>query len=222
MRTLAAALAAALVAGITVYVWRSAELADRQDRLLDAVVDQTRAEIQADRLQTELQELRAIVRQLRAEADELERELGDEEFEIAPALSTEPDGRYFGYLKSLDLNSNPPVLVIDFAEFLTGEAAQSAAEDAGVTEPGEPVPNDYFIRNVNPKLRTLEIDEKQVRVVLATWDRHNIPDPKRVKLVTLARIFNQPKAWEMNVTHNGYWLTIDDGRIVRLEEQYVP
>ncbi|HYI45777.1 MAG TPA: hypothetical protein VE174_10020 [Actinomycetota bacterium] len=54
MKTLAIALATALLAGAGVYTWRSAELADRQDRLLQAVLDQAAAELEAERLREEL------------------------------------------------------------------------------------------------------------------------------------------------------------------------
>lgn len=59
MKTLAIALATALVAGAGVYAWRNAELADRQSRLLEAVLDQTEAEIQAEHFRLQLDRLRA-------------------------------------------------------------------------------------------------------------------------------------------------------------------
>jgi hypothetical protein len=59
MKTLAIALATALVAGAAVYTWRGAELADRQDRLLQAVLDQAAAEHEAERLRDELDRTRS-------------------------------------------------------------------------------------------------------------------------------------------------------------------
>ena len=61
MKTLAIALATALVAGMAVYAWRSTELADRQDRLLQAVLDQASAELEAEQLRSQLEQLESAL-----------------------------------------------------------------------------------------------------------------------------------------------------------------
>ena len=48
--------------------------------------------------------------------------------------------------------------MFDRAEFLTGAAAQRAAEADGVVEPGEPVPNDYYIRDPDMGIEQLFVD----------------------------------------------------------------
>lgn len=57
------------------------------------------------------------------------------------------DGRYFGYVRAVDVSTSPPRITIDVAAFLTGDEADRAAEAARAVEAGEKVPNDYFIRN---------------------------------------------------------------------------
>jgi hypothetical protein len=54
------------------------------------------------------------------------------------------------------LHGTPPdaTLTFDLAEFLTGEAAAQAAAEHGDESPP---PNDYYIVNDNPKLRTMPI-----------------------------------------------------------------
>ncbi len=207
MKIVVAALAGALVAGVGVYAWRNAELADRQARLLDAAERETQSEMQTEELATEVAELRDRIRRLQRRSRETP----------APSVTTEPDGRYFGYIQWVDLSTEPPVLVIDFAEFLTGPEAQRAAEDAGVVEPGDPVPNDYFIRNVNPMLRTLEISAGvQVR-----W-LEELPDLADTTVEELERAFrgNDPKLRIHQASP--WWITIESGAIVEIEEQYLP
>lgn len=106
---------------------------------------------------------------------------------------------------------------MDLAEFFTGEEADRARAEDGY--PGEDL--DYYVRNVNPKLRTFLLDHS-ADITLATWDRHNIPVEKPVEVDTFIRIFTRPKPWEQNVLSNGYWITVTDGIVTKLEEQYVP
>ena len=216
MKLVAAALAGTLVAGVGVYLWRDAELDARQALLLRAAQDQTYAEIEAERLEAELQRARDSLRRLRARLGRLRFEQIVAPDPVAPALTVEPDGRYFGFIKWLDLQNDPPVLVIDFAEFLTGAAAEQEAHAAG----DEVL--DYYIVNETPKLRTLEIDLTGARVRLVTWSKHNIPDPTDVEVDKFARIRRDPAPWEQSVLLSPYWITVADGEIVRIKEQYLP
>src|SRR5205823_901133 len=75
-----------------------------------------------------------------------------------------PDGRNFGYIKSL--NASYRTLVFDLAYFYTGEAANQAAREDHKIGPHDTVDNDYYIRNNNPKLVTMHIaDPVTLRVV---------------------------------------------------------
>jgi hypothetical protein len=53
-------------------------------------------------------------------------------------------------------------LTLDYVDFLTGKAAADAAAAAGDESPP---PNDYYVSNVNSKLRTLKVDESASFVV---------------------------------------------------------
>ena len=218
MKILAAALAGALVAGTAVYVWREAELDSRQARLLRMAQDKTYAEIQAERLAKKLETVRQQVNRLRRATD---RAREDVERQVAPPLSTEPDGRYFGFIDWVDLSSEPQVAVMDFAEFLSGAKAQAAAEEAGAIEPGEPVSNDYYISNVNPMLRTLEL-APDVKVIISTGGSTGGPEPRPMSLTRWARLLTEADGIFSGLARNGYWITMRDGTIVRLAEQWVP
>ncbi len=212
VKMLAAALAGALLAGSGVYLWRSAELASRQDLLVDAVTAQTQAEIEADRMRAQVEEMRKQLRRLRSEAS------WDGGFEgPAPPLTAIEDGRYFGFIERVDLRSEPDVLVIDLAEFLSGEKANEAAREAGEIGPNESVPNDYFIRNVNPMLRTLEISgDVRVRML------GSLPNLKKVELADLANAFSTSDPEGRVPRFSPYWVETESGVIVEIEEQYLP
>ena len=51
----------------------------------------------------------------------------------------------YGHVRSLVENGNAYRLRFDPALWLTGDTANRAAAQDGVVEPGEPVPNDYYV-----------------------------------------------------------------------------
>ena len=62
-----------------------------------------------------------------------------------------------GFIRIVDTSTEPATLEFDEAEWLTGEAAQKAAVEDGQLEPGQPVANDYYIRNTDKATRVLEV-----------------------------------------------------------------
>lgn len=67
-----------------------------------------------------------------------------------------PDGTGFGYVTSVSVAES--TVSIDVAELLTGDEAVKAAVADGALEPGETsIPNDYYVRNRNPKVRVAPV-----------------------------------------------------------------
>jgi hypothetical protein len=138
----------------------------------------------------------------------------------SPTDAALEDGEHFGYIQSMDVEGSPQTLVFDLAEFLQGEAANEAAREDGVIGEGESVPNDYYIRNRNPRLRTLVLDD-EVRITVVDWD--HCCETIRGDPALFATAFGE-------ATHTGtyrgaaspYWLTVVGGRVVAIEEQYLP
>lgn len=112
-----------------------------------------------------------------------------------------------------------PMLTVDYLQFLTGDEAADAASARGDESPP---PNDYYIVNDNPRLRTYPVD----RTI-------------RVTLVTTAEGFSDPDGYEVDfgLFYDGlqgmsgevpgmwdtpYWITIEDGTITAIEAQYLP
>lgn len=127
------------------------------------------------------------------------------------------NGRQPGYMHSANVPNR--TLTIDIIQFLTGDAANKAAKEDGQESPP---PNDYYIRNVNPKLYTFPVSATASISVLKTEpDGGGDPEPKTVDFATFASIVNGHAAKDQ-VTFNPWWITTSNGTVVKIEEQFVP
>lgn len=134
------------------------------------------------------------------------------------------DGRHFGYVQAADASSTPATIQVDVAEFLSGEAAQAAAVEDGVIAEGEPVPNDYYVRNPEKDVVTLDVAE-DVRVThVQCPDSCTEGLPGRFD--AYAASFDDPGEKTLQDEYRGsqsqYWITVRDGEVVAIDEQYVP
>ena len=130
------------------------------------------------------------------------------------------DGRYFGTFAALDATQEPPKLVIDVAQWFTGPAADAAAEQDGVLPPGEShVPNDFYIRNEDPRWRMLPIDPS-TKVSLVTYPFGQIDAPRVVTLERFGILYSTSDKGSLSLFP--YWITVRDGVVVAIEEQYIP
>jgi hypothetical protein len=129
------------------------------------------------------------------------------------------DGRHFGYIESIDLETSPATLQFDLAYRLVGEEANQAAAERGYETPVE---NDYFIVNDNPKLRTLPLSP-DAEILLVDWnwccDALVTVDPERFQA-----FFGRPKYSSLHPRgeFSQYWVTVVGGTVVKIEEQYRP
>lgn len=122
------------------------------------------------------------------------------------------DGRHPAYLREVDLASR--TIVIDVVEFFTGaEAAKAASEDGQESPP----PNDYYIRNVNKRLRRLPVvPTARITVnVLGSDETGDATKDLPVDLVKLASYFPT----EISPL---FWVTVRNDQIDTLAEQFLP
>jgi uncharacterized membrane protein len=124
----------------------------------------------------------------------------------SPALA---DGRHFAFIVEI-ADDGTTMLTFDLAYFLTGEEAAQAAADHGDESPP---PNDYYIVNDNPRLRTMPVADDPVVLLL---------DGGSALLVESDLPGLQARLEEQGAFQNGSWLTITAGVIVQVEEQYRP
>ena len=124
----------------------------------------------------------------------------------APELQ---DGRQFGLIKSVD-ETSPGSIVFDPADQLTGEEADRAAAAHGDEVP---VANDSYKVNDDPTVHTLALSP-DVEIRLINWDQccdTVTADPEGFK----ASFRGSDNYW-------GFWVTLEDGVVVKIEEQYHP
>jgi hypothetical protein len=135
-----------------------------------------------------------------------------------PGASLE-DGRHFGYVRSVDADAR--TIEFDLAYFLSGEEANAAYQAAGGTGP---VPNDHFVVNDNPKLRTLPL-APDVRLRLLDWN-HCCETFFDGDLALFGQaIEEQGDVTDGDLIYRGqsqWWITVENGFVTEIEEQYSP
>ena len=126
--------------------------------------------------------------------------------------ATLADGRHPVYLKTVDPDRQ--TITFDLIQFFTGDAATKAAAEDGEESPP---PNDYYIRNVNPKLRTLPVaaDAPITVNVLAAQSTGSATKDVVVTLAKLASYFP-------NSGTPPFWITVEQGQVTKIAQQYLP
>ena len=116
------------------------------------------------------------------------------------------DGRHPVCLKAV--NPARGTITFDLIQWYFGaDAAREAAKDHQESPP----PNDYYIRNVNPTLRTLPATADTAVTVNNLLGSHQSVPVSLAKLATL--------------THDRspvFWITVSHGQVLRISEQWVP
>jgi hypothetical protein len=128
------------------------------------------------------------------------------------------DGRSAVYLTGIDVTHR--TLTFDLIEFLTGDAAKKAWQKANPNSGQDGPDNDYFIVNDNPRLRTLPVAATASVNVLKNGG--GSPESYAVSLANLPGYLAQAKPDDRRLSYNPFWLTIRNGQIVRIDEQFVP
>lgn len=132
----------------------------------------------------------------------------------APELE---DGKHFGFIRSIDVAAQ--TMRFDLAYFLTGDEANQAAAEHGDEAP---VPNDYYIVNDNPRLRTLTI-APDAEVWVIDWTA--CCDLVHGEIQPFVDAFAMKHhAWDAlyQGSQAPYWLTVESGIVVKIEVQYLP
>ena len=143
------------------------------------------------------------------------------------------DGRYFGYIRAADAKAE--TVSFDVAQFFFGEDVQKAAEEDGVVAPGEPVSNDHYERNQERDVEPLKVSsEAAVTAAPAGFlIQYVSPGARRkcemgaspmpcMQSLSLDRFFVAVGDLPPELYGIPVWLTIDGGRVVRIDEQYFP
>jgi hypothetical protein len=144
-----------------------------------------------------------------------------------PVASDLEDGRHFGYVRAVDVDAG--TISFDLAYLLTGDEADRAYQEA-TGETGH-VPNDYYVVNDNPKLRTLTL-APEVLVRLLDWNDCCVTFFDAELDVWAEVIARQDFVEDRDIVDDhGHryspnaaqvWITVQDGVVTHVEEQYTP
>ncbi|MGH9233539.1 MAG: hypothetical protein ACRD0R_09420 [Acidimicrobiales bacterium] len=125
------------------------------------------------------------------------------------------DGRHPVFLTGLDVGSR--TVEFDLIQWLTGEAAREAYTADNPDDPGYP-PNDLYVVNDNPRLRVLPVaDDVPVTVLEHGYEPMGVTFEELPAFVADDVFPDDVWLW-----HNPFWLTVRDGTIIDIEEQYTP
>ena len=123
-----------------------------------------------------------------------------------PGPGALPNGMWFGYVEAAGADS----IEFDLACWFSGEPAVIASAQDGEESPP---PNDYYVRNVNPALRTIPIDPTATVAWLADPGGPDLtPIPYADWLAARVTRSYQP----------GIIIEVTGGSSVFFQEQYVP
>jgi hypothetical protein len=116
------------------------------------------------------------------------------------------DGRHPVCLTAIDPDNG--TITFDLVQWYFGEdAAREAAKDHQESSP----PNDYYIRNLNPKLRTLPTRADAVITVNNLLNSHQSIPVTLPRLTTLTQDRSPV-----------FWITVRHGQVLKISEQWVP
>ncbi|QYR19113.1 hypothetical protein KZ483_14130 [Paenibacillus sp. sptzw28] len=116
-------------------------------------------------------------------------------------------------------------ITADYIQWFEGEAAnrmfREREKDADMNE----APDGYYIINDSKKLRTFEVDHNAV-VLMQIYDRtgkaadDDIVWNERIDVAKFRSLFKKDGIWDMS--DYPYHLTIENNRIVKIVQQYIP
>jgi hypothetical protein len=137
------------------------------------------------------------------------------------------DGRHFGFIRAV--HPTDRTIEFDLAYWLTGDEADAAYQEA--TGDTGPVPNDVFVVNDNPRLRELALSP-DLRLVLLDWTECCDTFFEGDLSVFAQAVEEQSDVFvddvirgKDDVIYRGlsqWWITIENGLVTRIEEQYAP
>lgn len=131
--------------------------------------------------------------------------------------------KQIGYVKKVYSKNGKNYLSIDYIQWLTGTEAQKAMrEDGACPKTGECIVfDDYYIRNVNPLIRTFEI-APEAEITMQTYDMEEtgLIHPQKISFAQYSWIF-APKV-NSRLKDVPYIIEISSNKITKVNEQYIP
>ena len=118
------------------------------------------------------------------------------------------DGRHPVFLKTVDPAAR--LITFDLIQLYFGEEAKR--EELKDHDTTYPAPNEVYLRNINPRLRTLPV---RTSATISVLDNNFDATDGYASLANLAAVL--PRQGVMP-----FWITVRHGQVVRIAEQYIP
>ena len=139
-----------------------------------------------------------------------------------PLVSPPKEIVQFGYVTSLTPKGRAHTLRFDPALWLEGRTANVAAAEDGAINPGESVPNDYWIRNPERKLLTYTVPADAHVTILVNLQTTKVTVARLAQLLA-----TKPKScgtpYELRPPCRlGFWLRSSIDTVKALDQQYQP
>ncbi len=141
---------------------------------------------------------------------------------LSTAETRLPNGniRVMGFISKVWEQSGKRYIIIDYAEMLSGQEAIDAAIAAGDIQPGEDLPNDYFIRNTSTEKRMFEVADP-VDITTSTW--HGEMDSPITWADFKSFWSAAPPDQEASYLRDSpWWIERDGTTVISIDEQYLP
>lgn len=131
--------------------------------------------------------------------------------------------KQIGYIKKVYSKGEKNYLDIDYIQWLSGSAAEKAMrEDGECPKTGECIVyNDYYIRNVNPLIRTFEIaPDAEITMQTYTMETTGQIQPEKISFLQFSQIFSS--STDLSLKNAPYIVEISSNKITKINEQYIP
>ena len=131
---------------------------------------------------------------------------------LLPPAARAGESVLYGHIRSLVRKGSRYEMRLDPAWWLTGVAAQRAAVEDRAIQPGEPVPNDYYIVEGGHRLLTFPVAASARASIL---NRQKLPHSMRTTVPRLTTL--------VEGTRFGFWVRLNKrGTVIALDQQYQP
>jgi len=131
--------------------------------------------------------------------------------------------RTMGFIKKVYTKNGKNYLDVDYIQWLTGtEAEKALREDGQCPKTGECIVyDDYYIRNVNPLIRTFEISP-DVEITMQTYEMEATGQihAQKINISQFSQIWNTSSISGMQIAP--YHIGIGNKKILEISEQYIP
>jgi len=151
-------------------------------------------------------------------AEPAEAEPADEEIDAEPGAEAEAEsGRVPAIVTDVRTTGGVHYVTLDYIQFLTGDEAAAAAAARGDESPP---PNGYYIVNENPRLREFPVRNGIAVHVVYAPSGGSVPEGLTVPLADWVAAMPGPSGAYYRIPF--YWVTLTDGTVTALEQQYLP